>query len=114
MRVPLQQIPAKIKAQGLTFRISWGMIVLALVYLYLSFHAFTGSQGIGRWIEYNKASPVMAAELESLKITRERLEAEAARLRDDGLNLESLDLKARRLLNVSDVKDIVIWLDEAP
>jgi len=71
----------------------WPLISLLVLYMYLIFHAVSGSEGIIGYLEHEK------------KI------AHALSLNSSALDLDKLDIKARQLLFVSDPNEKTIWLD---
>ena len=85
-----------------------GLIVL---YTYLAFHAFSGSQGVLSWISYSDQADVLRAKLEDSEARHEALKARVNALSNESLDLDALDIAARRDLFVSDVNEITIWLD---
>ncbi len=89
-------------------------MVLLVSYGYLGYHTLGGSLGVLKWADYSERSERLNAEITRLKAERETLEKRASQLRASNLDLDRLDEQARRSLNVSGAKDIVIWLDETP
>ena len=85
-----------------------GLIVL---YAYLAFHAFSGSQGVLSWMSYSDEADLLRGKLTSAKARHADLKAQVDALSNDGLDLDALDIAARRDLFVSDAKEITIWLD---
>lgn len=84
---------------------------LIALYAYLAFHAFSGSQGLLSWINYSdeakRLSVTLAAEQAQHVELKQRVEA----LRNEGLDLDALEIAARRDLYVSDPNEMTIWLD---
>jgi len=95
-------------------RLSWSLIVLGVFYLYLGFHALSGDQGILKWADYADEISQLDSEIATLKTKREALELKANQLRAEHLDLDLVDVQARKILNVSHPNEIVIWLDETP
>jgi len=95
-------------------RFTWPLLVLVVFYGYLGLHVLSGSLGVLKWADYSERVEKLDVEITRLQDQREALEKRAAQLRASNLDLDRLDEEARRLLNVSDVNDIVIWLDETP
>ncbi|MGB0906309.1 MAG: FtsB family cell division protein [Maricaulaceae bacterium] len=96
------------------FRRRWPVVGLCMFYFYLAFHAFTGNQGFMRWVDYEADIVKANAELTELKSRRAALETRADALRSTALDLDSLDIKAREMLFISDTNEYTIWLDETP
>lgn len=94
-------------------RFSWPLVVLAVFYLYLGFHALSGNQGILKWANYQDKIDALSVEIEVLRTERIGLELHAEQLRSHHLDLDRLDEEARRSLNVSHANEFVIWLDES-
>ena len=99
---------------GPFLRHKWPVLALALFYFYLAFHALSGNQGLMRWVDYELDIVRNSAQLEALSEERMRLEAQAARLNPEQIDLDMLDLKARETLFVSYMNEYTIWLDQAP
>ena len=90
----------------------WPFALCAIFYLYLILHAFTGRQGLLRWIDYRHDTERLSIKLEQLIAEREELEARAARMDSAALDVDWLDERAREKLFYSHPKEITIWLDE--
>ena len=86
-------------------------IGLIALYLYLAFHAFSGSQGLLSWMTYSDEAKHLAVELESKQEQHLALKSRVDALRNEGLDLDVLDIETRRSLFVSDTKEMTIWLD---
>lgn len=84
---------------------------LLALYLYLGFHALSGSQGLVRWMEHSERAERLEVKLAALQERRNRLQAEVDLLSADGLDLDALDIEARRRLFVAKPGEITIWLD---
>jgi len=95
-------------------RTKWPIFALITLYIYLAFHAFSGSQGLMRWVDYE--GDIKRHEVRLAAVTEKRiaLEAQANALKADGLDLDKLDMKAREMLFVSQTKEKTIWLDQTP
>jgi len=63
------------------------------------------------WIDYADRKGSLQTKLTALKTQREDIETQVNVLKADGLNLDVLDIEARKSLYVSDTKEITIWLD---
>lgn len=89
-------------------------LALIALYAYLAFHAFSGSQGLIRWIDYADRQDKLQRKLTALETQREALDNQVKSLRADGLDLDVLDIEARRNLYVSGTNELTIWLDPKP
>jgi len=95
-------------------RNKWPIFALITLYIYLAFHAFSGSQGLMRWVDYEVDIRRNEIKLAAVTEKREALEDHANTLKADGLDLDKLDIKAREMLFVSQTKEKTIWLDPGP
>jgi len=95
-------------------RSKWPLFALITLYIYLAFHAFSGSQGLMRWVDYENAIERNEIKLAAVTAKREALEAHADRLKASQLDLDTLDRKSREILFTSDPNEKTIWLDQAP
>ena len=95
-------------------RSKWPLFALITLYIYLAFHAFSGSQGLMRWVDYEKDIERNEARLAAVTAKREALEAHADSLKASQLDLDTLDIKSREILFVSHPKEKTIWLDQTP
>jgi cell division protein FtsB len=93
-----------------TLKNKWPLISLLVLYMYLIFHAISGSEGIIGYLEYEKKINITEILLE-LSEDRKKLEKHADSLNSSELDLDKLDIKARQLLFVSDPNEKTIWLD---
>jgi len=84
---------------------------LIILYTYLAFHAFSGSQGVLSWVSYSNEADDLRAKLEVSKARHMELKKRVKALSNESLDLDALDIAARRDLFVSDVNEITIWLD---
>ncbi|NWG54548.1 MAG: septum formation initiator family protein [Hydrogenophilaceae bacterium] len=80
--------------------------------LYLAAHAVTGRQGLMAQWELQGQEKALRAELAALQTERAALDARAARLRPESLDLDYLDEKARALLAAGGPDEIVFSLDQ--
>jgi len=85
-----------------------GLIVL---YTYLAFHAFSGSQGVLSWMSYSDEADKLRVKLEQSEAHHAALKAQVEALSNDSLDLDVLEIAARRDLYVSDTNEFTIWLD---
>jgi len=95
-------------------RNSWPVLALCVFYIYLAFHALSGSQGLVSWVDYEADIKRHQAELVLLQMERERLESRTDALRASQLDLDALDIKAREMVFVSHPNELTIWLDQNP
>ena len=95
-------------------RSKWPLFALITLYIYLAFHAFSGSQGLMRWVDYEKDIERNQVRLEAVTTKREALEAHVVSLKASQLDLDTLDIKSREMLFVSRPKEKTIWLDQSP
>ena len=86
-------------------------LALGVIYAYVGFHALSGSQGAMRWMGYTDSAERLSAELEQLQAARADLQGEVDRLSARSLDLDALDVEARKTLFVSRPGEITIWLD---
>jgi cell division protein FtsB len=89
----------------------WPLISLLVLYMYLIFHAVSGSEGIIGYLEHEKKIAFKEKTLLELSKDRKKLEKHALSLNSSALDLDKLDIKARQLLFVSDPNEKTIWLD---
>ena len=95
-------------------RQSWPVFALGVFYIYLAFHALSGSQGLVSWVDYEADIVKYQAELELLQAEKHRLEDMADRLKASQLDLDALDIKAREKVFLAHPNEITIWLDPTP
>jgi len=95
-------------------RNKWPLFALITLYIYLAFHAFSGSQGLMRWVDYENDIERNKAKLEAVTAKRKALEAHADSLKASQLDLDTLDIKSREILFTSHPKEKTIWLDQTP
>lgn len=84
---------------------------LLALYAYLAFHAFSGSQGVLSWMSYSDKADDLRGKLVVVEARHAELQSKVDALSNDGLDLDALDIAARRDLFVSDANEITIWLD---
>jgi len=95
-------------------RSKWPLFALITLYIYLAFHAFSGSQGLMRWVDYESDIKRYEVRLYAVKEKRIALEAHAKSLKASNLDLDALDIKSRELLFISRPNEKTIWLDQTP
>lgn len=86
-------------------------IVLGASILYLAGHAVSGRQGLLAYVDLQQQERELTAELTTLEGEQASLEARAARLRPETLDLDYLDERARITLAAGDPDEIVFALD---
>jgi len=92
-------------------RQSWPVLAIMAFYIYLAFHALSGSQGLMSWVDYKSDIDRLHIELESSRNYKANLEAQIAALRTDNLNRDALDMLAREKVFISYPNEMTIWLD---
>jgi len=95
----------------LTEKVRWPVMAIIILYCYLAFHAFSGSQGIVKWMNNDSLASQLTMKLERLEARRLILEAKVDSLNAEHLDLDALDIISRDLLHYSDPKELTIWLD---
>lgn len=86
-------------------------MAICAFYVYLAFHALSGSQGLMSWVDYNDEIDRLTTELTELRELKADLEFQVDALRADHINRDILDMRAREFAFVSNPKEITIWLD---
>lgn len=84
---------------------------LGAAILYLGAHAVTGRQGLVAYVDLQAQERTLEQRVSALEEERADLEARAARLRPESLDLDYLDERARVLLAAGDPDEIVFALD---
>ena len=92
-------------------REKWPIFALLALYIYLAFHALSGSQGVMRWVDYERDSKRLSTRLEAVIQTRKTLESHTDSLKSSNLNLDSLDIASREIIFTSHPNEKTIWLD---
>jgi len=87
-------------------------IVLGGAIVYLGAHAVTGSQGLLAYMDLQGQERVLEAEVADLEAERTQLQARAARLKPESLDLDYLDERARITLAAGDSEEMVFALDQ--
>jgi cell division protein FtsB len=75
---------------------------------YFAGHALTGQNGLFAWSVDRARIAALELDLDDLQLERLALEDRAARLRDETLDLDYLDERARALVGVGNPRDIVV------
>lgn len=86
-------------------------IVLGGAIVYLAAHAVTGHQGLLAFVDLQAQERALESRVASLDSERDALEARAARLRPETLDLDYLDERARITLAAGDAEEMVFALD---
>jgi cell division protein FtsB len=86
-------------------------IALGAGILYLGAHAVTGRQGLVAYVDLQAQERTLEQRVASLEEERAGLEARAARLRPETLDLDYLDEQARITLAAGDGEELVFALD---
>jgi cell division protein FtsB len=86
-------------------------IGLGAAILYLGAHAVTGRQGLVAYVDLQAQERALEQRLDRLDGERTALEARAARLRPETLDLDYLDERARITLAAGDPDELVFVLD---
>ena len=97
------------KLRGL--RRSWPILAICAFYIYLAFHALSGSQGLMSWVDYKDDIQRSQQRLKLLANQKAELEFQVEALRSDSLNRDLLDMYARENVYVSRANELTIWLD---
>lgn len=84
---------------------------LLVFYLYIGYHAFSGSQGLVRWMEHVDRADHLQGRLTALESHRADLQGQVDLLSAASLDLDTLDIEARQRLYVAKPGEITIWLD---
>ena len=92
----------------LALRHRWPLFALAALYLYLLVHIVSGAVGMASWTGYEADAVRLRADLAALEAERAELEARAERLSSRALDLDALDIAARRVLYASTPDELVI------
>lgn len=79
--------------------------------VYLAAHAVTGKQGLIAHWDLQKQEAALLAERDALRDERAMLEARAARLRPESVDLDYLDERARALLAAGDPDELVFVIE---
>lgn len=85
---------------------------LGAAILYLGAHAVTGRQGLVAYVDLQAQERALEGRVASLAEERAQLEARAARLRPETLDLDYLDERARITLAAGDSEELVFALDQ--
>ncbi len=86
-------------------------IGLGAAILYLGAHAVTGRQGLVAYVDLQAQERTLESRLDAVEAERVQLEARAARMRNETLDLDYLDERARVTLAAGDSEEIVFAVD---
>lgn len=86
-------------------------IGLGAAILYLGAHAVTGHQGLMVYVDLQAQEHALEQRVDALEEEHAALEARAARMRPETLDLDYLDERARLTLAAGDSEEIVFALD---
>lgn len=92
-------------------RRSWPVLAIFAFYIYLAFHALSGSQGLMSWADYKSDIERLENELVAAKLQKANLQDQIDSLRANNLNRDALDYLARKKTFLSDPNELTIWLD---
>ena len=87
------------------------MLAILAFYIYLAFHALSGSQGLMSWADYKSDIDRLHVELDEARAYKDVLELQISALKPDNLNRDALDLLAREKAHLSYPNEVTIWLD---
>jgi cell division protein FtsB len=83
--------------------------ITAVVLTYFGYHVFHGDYGINAARQLELRTAELQRELSDLRADRAQLEHRIALLRDGSLERDMVDEHARRVLNVADPNELVIY-----
>ena len=92
-------------------RQSWPVLAILAFYIYLAFHALSGSQGLMSWADYKADIDRLNAELEDARSYKTSLETKISALKSEKLNRDMLETLAREKVFLSHPNELTIWLD---
>ena len=92
------------------FRRNWPILALMIFYVYLAFHALSGSQGLMSWVDYEQDITRLQGKLETLKQHRLGLEKRVELMQASNLDIDSLDVKAREMVFLAHPEELTIWM----
>ena len=87
-------------------------VILGGAILYLAAHAVTGRQGLVAYVDLPAPERVLEDRIVTIEAERARLEARAARLRPESLDLDYLDERARITLAAAEADEMVFALEQ--
>jgi cell division protein FtsB len=84
-----------------------------LVLGYFVYHAVEGDYGLFALGKLQERVAVLEADLDAVRSERIEMERHVSLMRPESVDRDMIDERARQALNMSDAKDIVIFLDAA-
>ena len=78
---------------------------------YFAYHAVEGDYGLFALGKLQDRVKSLESELAAARQERERMDSHVALMRPESLDRDMIDERARQALNMSDAKDIVVFLD---
>ena len=87
------------------------LLTCALGLLYVGYQSVQGERGLLGWVERTADVERTRDEVAALAEERRKLERRVSRLRTDNLDLDLLDQEARRLLNLGQPDEEVLFHD---
>lgn len=87
-------------------------IGLGAAILYLGAHAVTGRQGLMAYVDMQGRERALQSHLSAVEAERATLQARAARLSEDTIDLDYLDARARLSLAAGDEDELVFALND--
>ena len=97
------------RARGILTALGLYLVAAAMIG-YFGFHAFSGQRGLRARHEIDQQMAELTAELERLKAERAQWERKVALLRPDRIDPDTLDERARTLLNLAHPNDLVMMV----
>ncbi len=95
----------------LRYKIRTGPLAIAggaLLFLLCAFHLTFNKRGVLKWRALRTQAESLLEELENAKGERLAMEKRVSLLRDDSLDLDLLDEKARQMLDLSSPDEIIV------
>lgn len=92
----------------MTFRSAFVTLICFGLLSYFAYHLFVGDHGLEARARLQTRIRSLQGELNGLRAVRERLDRDVELMRADKLDPDMLDERARKILNFSHPRDIVI------
>ncbi|WP_121098869.1 hypothetical protein [Litorimonas taeanensis] len=96
---------------GFFRNVRWPVLAICTLYVYLAFHALSGSQGVVNWVNNDTRAEILQSRLDNLTLQKQVLEAKVEALSVEQLDIDVLDQLSREKLFYSYPKELTIWLD---
>jgi len=77
----------------------------------IALYAYLAFQGVLSWMSYSDEASVLRGKLQVVQARHAELKSQVDALSSEGLDLDALDIAARRDLFVSGANEVTIWLD---